>query len=422
MYSKDDLLVPKQKNDDHTSSSVGGSNKTSGGGTSTGTKSVTGTGTGGSTGAGTSTQQGFNMTENVDKVGSYTAPTWNGGTGAGSQGNLEKLAQDYLNSDYNSFTQGADYESLAKRYSDQGRRAMEDTIGQMAARTGGIASAYATVAGQQAYGDWMGKLEDAARSLYDSQMAEKASKLGVAQGLYDRQYSEFQDNRDWGYQMHQDELDNAKYMDTAAYDQYQLDESTREKVLSDFSNDVYSTLYLAEDIDSMTYEQFKATYGGEIPEGFSETDFEMMKAQIENERVERINQLTATGGATISKETLDSRIAKFEEGEGTLSPDDLENFRLIKGYDYFIEKAKDAEEKDYESIFNEWNVSDQEGLFEWIDNNPGNGFAQYALKQLGQLSETSDNYTGEGGDWVSRHIGYAEDIYDRVDEYMPWNK
>lgn len=176
-----------------------------------------------------STQQGFNMTENVDKVGSYTAPTWNGGSGAGSQSNIDRLAQDYLNSSYDSFTKGNDYASLAKRYSDQGRQAMDDTIGQMAARTGGLASSYATVAGQQAYGDWMGRLEDAARSLYDSQMAEKASKLGVAQGLYDRQYSQFQDDRNWGYQMYQDELDNAKYMDTAAYNQYQLDEAAEEK-------------------------------------------------------------------------------------------------------------------------------------------------------------------------------------------------
>jgi hypothetical protein len=128
----------------------------------------------------------------------------------GSKSSIQKLAEDYVNSNYDDFTKGTDYESLVKRYSAQGRQAMDDTIGQMAARTGGLASSYAASAGQQAYGGWMEKLEDAARSLYDSQQSERLSKLNVAQGIYDRDVANEQWNKTFEYQQNQDTKEEAE--------------------------------------------------------------------------------------------------------------------------------------------------------------------------------------------------------------------
>ena len=112
----------------------------------------------------------------------------------GTEANLKKLASEALSMNYDDFTKGTDYASLAKRYSQQGQKAMDDTIGKVAARTGGMASSYATAAGNQAYNDWMGNLEDAARSLYDSQRQEKIDNLGIAKSLYDMSYNEQRDN------------------------------------------------------------------------------------------------------------------------------------------------------------------------------------------------------------------------------------
>ena len=64
-----------------------------------------------------------------------------------------------------------------------GGNVLAAAIGLAAARTGGLASSYAVSAGAQAYGGYMEKLEEAARALYDSERAEKADKLGVAQGV-----------------------------------------------------------------------------------------------------------------------------------------------------------------------------------------------------------------------------------------------
>ena len=63
---------------------------------------------------------------------------------------LEDLASEIADMNYTDFTKGEDYASLTKRYSQQGKKAMDDTIGKVAARTGGLASSYATAAGNQA--------------------------------------------------------------------------------------------------------------------------------------------------------------------------------------------------------------------------------------------------------------------------------
>ena len=111
----------------------------------------------------------------------------------GTKSNLEKLAGEIADMNYTDFTKGEDFASLTKRYSQQGQKAMDDTIGKVAARTGGLASSYATAAGNQAYNDWMGNLEDAARALYDSQRQEKIDNFGISKSLYDQAYQESRD-------------------------------------------------------------------------------------------------------------------------------------------------------------------------------------------------------------------------------------
>lgn len=103
----------------------------------------------------------------------------------GTQAQLEQLAQDVIDMNYDDFTQGQSYEELAKRYTDKGKMAMDDTIGKVAARTGGIASSYATQAGQQAYGDWMTRLEDTARAMYDSERQEAMDRYALSKGVLD---------------------------------------------------------------------------------------------------------------------------------------------------------------------------------------------------------------------------------------------
>lgn len=103
----------------------------------------------------------------------------------GTQNDVKRRAYDAASMSYDDFLQGDTYEDLAKRYSDKGKMAMDDTIGKVAARTGGIASSYATQAGQQAYGDWMTRLEETARAMYDADRQEAMDRYALSKGVLD---------------------------------------------------------------------------------------------------------------------------------------------------------------------------------------------------------------------------------------------
>lgn len=234
---------------------------------------------------------------------------------------IEKLAKDYVDSNYDSFTKGKDYASLEKRYSDQGRRAMDDTVGQVAARTGGLASSYAASAGQQAYGEYMGRLEDAARGLYDSQQSEKLSRLGVARDMQEYQRAE------------------------------------AEKALSDFSNDVYMDMYLAgdEDLAKMTYGDLTKRRTA-IPEGFDERDFEMLRRQVAAAKAPQY-------GESLSAEELQAYIDSGKYGTEKLNNDYYQLYgKNMPGYfgeDY---------EYDYERISELAESKDGPGILKYVDS------------------------------------------------------
>ena len=119
---------------------------------------------------------------------------------------------------YDSFKQGSIYDGLKKSYEQQGRQAMKDTIGQVAARTGGMASSYATTAAQQSYNNYMSQLEDVARSMYNDEYSKARDKVTLAQGEYDRAYGEHRDqisddryNTEWQYQLDRDKISDDRY-------------------------------------------------------------------------------------------------------------------------------------------------------------------------------------------------------------------
>ena len=97
----------------------------------------------------------------------------------------EGIGKEYADMNYDTFKQGEGYSGLKKGYERIGQKAMKDTIGQMAAKTGGMASSYAQTAGQQAYGDWMSRLEDAAYEMYGAQKADKLTEYNLAQDAYE---------------------------------------------------------------------------------------------------------------------------------------------------------------------------------------------------------------------------------------------
>jgi hypothetical protein len=159
-----------------------------------------------------------------------------------SLANMDKAAADYNKMNYGSFVQGDDYKALSQRYQQNGQMAMKDTLGQMAARTGGMASSYANTASQQAYNNYMQQLEDVARAMYNDEYSKARDKVSLAQNEYDRLYGE-----------KRDELSDQRYEDEQAYlrgrDELSDQRYDTEREEARVANDAY----YGNDLDYRTY-------------------------------------------------------------------------------------------------------------------------------------------------------------------------
>lgn len=92
------------------------------------------------------------------------------------------------------------YQQYEKQYTRQGNRAMEDVLGQLASRTGGLASSYATGAAQQTYNNYMAELagvipelRQLAYSMYVDEGDRMMDNLSILQGLEKTNYGIYRD-------------------------------------------------------------------------------------------------------------------------------------------------------------------------------------------------------------------------------------
>lgn len=165
-----------------------------------------------------------------------------GGRGSGSGGSggyggsaftskyqdpIDQLLYDIFNRDGFSYdyTQDPIYQQYEKAYTRNGQRAMQDTIGQISARTGGLASSWAQSAGQQSYNNFMGELSDKipelwemAYSMYMDEGDEMRKDLDTLMGLDATQYDRFADDRDFNYRAWRDMVSDNQWQQSFDYD------------------------------------------------------------------------------------------------------------------------------------------------------------------------------------------------------------
>lgn len=92
------------------------------------------------------------------------------------------------------------YQQYADAYTRMGKRAMDDTLGKVAARTGGLASSYAATAAQQTYDGYMAQLADKvpelrqlAYQMYQDEGNEQRKNLQMLQNLEQIAYGRHMD-------------------------------------------------------------------------------------------------------------------------------------------------------------------------------------------------------------------------------------
>lgn len=160
--------------------------------------------------------------------------------------------------DREGFSYNPEEDQLYKNYRDQylrlGNRAMQDTMAQAAGLTGGYGNSYATGAGQQAYQDYLSRLNERMPEMYQmayerykDQGDDLYNRLNALHGLDTTDYGRFRDavgdwetDRDWWTRRYDTEsgLDMDRYaQDLAAW---QADRDYWKSMLSLMEDDRYA--------------------------------------------------------------------------------------------------------------------------------------------------------------------------------------
>lgn len=129
------------------------------------------------------------------------------------------------------------YGYYSDAYERNGQRAMKDTLGQVAARTGGMASSWAGSQAQQSYNDYMAGLNDIVPELYqlaysmwqddeDYQRKNLEMLQSLEQGDYNKflnQLGQWNTDRSFDYGVYRDQVSDQRYADETAYNRSQND-------------------------------------------------------------------------------------------------------------------------------------------------------------------------------------------------------
>lgn len=157
---------------------------------------------------------------------------WTGGTYGESLkealnriNNREKFTYD-LNGD-------ALYQQYKDQYINQGKMAMQDTMGQAAAMTGGYGNSYAATVGNQAYQGYLQKLNDVVPELYNLALnkynlegQDLKDQYSLLKDQYNTEYGQYRDRvGDWNTEAarlsdkyyNESNLDYSRYADNRDY-------------------------------------------------------------------------------------------------------------------------------------------------------------------------------------------------------------
>lgn len=130
-----------------------------------------------------------------------------------------QLAEEALNMRYEDWLEGDQYRALQDRYGRKGKMAMEDVLGQISSRTGGLASSYAVSAANQQYNDFMAQLEEAAMDMFANERNNAIENANLAYSYADNDYNRYLDelgqyntDRSFAYNAYMDALAQQNYL------------------------------------------------------------------------------------------------------------------------------------------------------------------------------------------------------------------
>lgn len=288
----------------------------------------------------------------------------------------EALAKAALEMNYADWAKSDQYAALADRYGQQGEMSMRDVLGQIANRTGGLASSYATTAAQQQYNQYMSQLEQAAREMYAGERSDALQNAQLAGEFSDRDYqrylerlSQFNRDRSFGFDLLSQVLQQSRYDQEW---QNTLDQQEYQRQQDALKNSWYEREY-ADSMDDREYkrklEQAKlladttGDYSGYLDLGYSQ---ERVARMQQGAQAQAVSGYSSGGG---------------DGGDGDGDYDGLFRAAQQSGYPAsFISNH-----------FKDYGFTSKTGLEKGYDTWMLNEGYQYSITDISQVGQTAKN-------------------------------
>lgn len=196
------------------------------------------------------------------------------------------------------------YGQYRERYSQMGRMAMMDSMGQAAALTGGYGSSYAQKVGQQEYDAYLQKLGEVLPELY-SAAYERYRDQGEAMEADYKRLTELE-NAEYG--RYRDQVADIKYQQGMEAEREQTAYKQREEYYEKLVELISKTGYIptAEDLEKsgMTQAQadaYLARYGGSGGSSYGGSYYYGSKKSTGSSTGKAQEKISANSGKTVSK-------------------------------------------------------------------------------------------------------------------------
>ena len=237
------------------------------------------------------------------------------------QSQFQQTLQDTMNAILNKedFKYDVNADALYNQYKDQymlgGKMAMQDTMGQAAALTGGYGNSYAQTVGQQQYQSYLQQLNDKipelymlARDTYDRDLSNLYNRYGLLSDAEAKEYSRYRDevadyyadrdyltnryynerdfdygqwadNRDFSYQQHRDNIADEQWQQQFDREVYESDRNYNRSVYESDRNYDYQV-----GRDDVSDQQWQAAFDRGVYESDRDYDYRLDRDVVEDAR------------------------------------------------------------------------------------------------------------------------------------------
>lgn len=347
----------------------------------------------------------------IDALVKAQAPKWEG---SGWDDTTNNIANQLIGMNYDDWTQSEQYKALADRYGIQGKMSMQDVLGQISSRTGGLASSYAATAAQQQYNEYMSQLEEVARQMYSSDRSDLLENAQLAQSLADRDYNRYLDSlqqyyndRDYQYQVGRDQIADKRYDQEYADSRSDLEYNRGQVTKAEAQDRINAYLAAYGSVDDLDPALIAASGYTQSELSYLEKYYADQKAQ---EAAAAAKKKTGSGGGTggggntSHKPTLTAAqtLKALESG--------VVNDTTKAAYKYYYGQPWEGEENSGEAVIITPTFRDySEAVAYMRKNGVPNGNASGAMTQS-EWARRKSSYQqyGQGGTEVTSYDSYSD--------------